>query len=96
MSPEAIAAVVGFILSLALEYLPWFSKWYNGIGDNYQKLIILGFGLVVVAGAFGLGCANLIAPYWPCDGAGAWGAVLAFLAYLAANQATYLVLPKRE
>lgn len=95
MSPEGIAAIVGFVVSLFLEYFPWFSKWYNGLVDNYQRLFALGVGFVVVWAAFGLGCANLLGPYWSCDGAGAWQAVLAFIAYLVANQATYLVLPKR-
>ena len=96
MSPEAIAAIAGFILSILLEYLPWFSKWYQDLGDNLQKLFVLGLGLVVVFGAFGLGCAGLINPYWPCDGLGAWAAFLAFLAYIGVNQATYLVLPKKK
>ena len=95
MSPEAIAAIAGFVLSLLLEYLPWFSKWYNDKENNLQKLIVLGLGFVVVYGAFGLGCGGLITPYWSCSWLGAWSALLAFLAYLGVNQATYLVLPKR-
>ena len=95
MSPEQIAAVAGVIISLLLEYLPWFSKWYNNLEDNMQRLIVLGAGFVVVGGAFGLGCAGLLGSYWLCTTAGAWEAVLAFIAYLMASQATYLVLPKR-
>lgn len=96
MSPEQIAAVVGVVVSLLLEYLPKFSTWFNALADNYQKLITLGIGFVVVAGAFGLGCAGLLGPYWACDYAGGWQAVLAFVAYVIANQATYLVLPKKS
>ena len=95
MDPTQIAAIAGFILALSLEYLPWFSKWYNALENNLQKLIVLGLGFVVVYGAFGLGCAGLIAPYWACSWLGAWSALLAFLAYLGVSQATYLVLPKR-
>jgi len=95
MTPEQITAIVGFVVALLLEYLPWFSTWYNKLEDNFQRLFALGAGFVVVTAAFGLGCAGLLGPYWVCDGPGGWDAFLAFLAYLVANQATYLVLPKR-
>lgn len=95
MNPEQIAALAGVLLSLALEYFPFFSDWYNGQDDNVQKLIVLASGLVVVAGTFGLGCAALIASPWPCDGPGVWQAVLAFVAFVLASQGTYLVLPKK-
>jgi sterol desaturase/sphingolipid hydroxylase (fatty acid hydroxylase superfamily) len=95
MTPEQIAAVAGFVLSLLLEYAPKFSDWYNGLPDNMQKLVVIALGLVVVGGEFGLGCAGLVKPIWVCTAAGAWEAVLAFVAYLVANQATYVVLPRK-
>jgi hypothetical protein len=96
MTPEAIAAVVGIVVSLLLEYVPKFKDWYNGLPDGQQKLFAVGIGFVVVAGAFGLGCAGLIAPFWACGWAGAWSAVIAFLAYVLANQTTYALFLKKS
>ena len=96
MTPEIIAAIVGFVVSIALEYIPVFKDWYNGLPDSQQKLFALGVGFVVVFGAFGLGCAGLLAPYWACDGVGAWAAFLAWIAYVLANQASYALFFKKD
>ncbi|MHA1940997.1 MAG: hypothetical protein ACW97P_04645 [Candidatus Hodarchaeales archaeon] len=92
MTPEAIAAVVGVVISLGLEYFPKVSDWYSALSEGYKKLYALGIGLVVAAVAFGLGCANLVVPYWSCDGAGAWDAFLVWGAYVLANQTTFALV----
>ena len=96
MTPEAIAAIVGVVISLILEYVPKVKSWYNAQGDTQQKLVTLGVGLVVVAAIFGLGCANLLSPYWTCDWAGGYNAALVFLAYVLANQTTYALFLKKD
>ncbi len=96
MTPAMIAGIVGVIVSLCLQYIPKFKDWYNALADTYQKLFTLGIGLVVVFGAFGLGCANVITQYWPCTGQGAITALGAFLAYIGANQATYALFLKND
>ena len=96
MSPEQIAAIVGIVVSLALEYIPVFKDWYNSLPDSQQKLLALGVGFGVVAGAFGLGCWGLMAPYWACSWPGAWDALLVWLAYVLANQATYAIFLKKD
>ena len=96
MTPEMIAAIVGVVISLGLEFIPKVNGWYNALQDSYQKLFTLGVGFVVVAVAFGLGCTNLLVPYWACDWAGVYNAVLAFLAYVLANQTTYALFLKKN
>ena len=96
MTPELIAGFVGILLSLAMEFVPKFSDWYNALDDTKQKLVPVVVGLVVVYGAFGLGCISLIAAYWACTGLGAWDAMAAFLAFLLANQTTYAVFLKKD
>lgn len=94
MTPEQIAAVVGIVVSLLLEYLPVFKDWYNNLPDSQQKLVAVGIGALVVVCAFGLGCTGLIEPYWACEWLGVWQAALAFLAYVLANQLTYVFMKK--
>jgi len=96
MTPELIAGLVGVAFSLGMEYIPWFANWYNALEDVKQRLVPVGLGLVVVYGAFGLGCISLIVVYWPCTGLGAYEALKALLAFYLANQTTYAVFLKKE
>lgn len=96
LTPEQLFAFAlsGVILSLCFEYFPKFGEWYNSLADNIQRLIVLGTGLVVVLGSFGLTCLAVLALPWACTWPGLYDAVLAFVAFIVANQVTYLVLPK--
>ena len=100
MSPELIAYIVGVVISLLMEYAIYkgwrFAEWFNGLSDTEQKLFMLGVGLVVVYGAFGLGCLALIPTYWACTTAGAVLALKAWLAYVFANQTTYALFLKKS
>lgn len=101
MSVELIAGIVGFITSLALEYFPKLGNfdlagWYTALTNAQKKLVAAGIGLVVVFGALGLGCANVLAsPYFPCTGQGALMALAAWWAYFTANQVTFSILINR-
>jgi hypothetical protein len=88
-------AVTGTVVSLVLEYFPKLNVWYNAQPDRIQKLLILGSGLVVVLGAFGLSCAGLLVGLpWACTWASVWDVVASYLAFVFATQGTYLVTPK--
>lgn len=94
MTPTEITAIAAVILSVLFEYVPGLSTWYNALTDTKQRLVMLGVLFVTVAGAFGLSCAGWL-DAWPCTQAGAKDAVFAFVLALAANQATYTILPKK-
>lgn len=88
-------AVAGTVVSLSLEYFPKLNVWFNGQPDNIQKLIVLGSGVVVVLGVFGLNCLDfLFSLPWACSTLGLKEAVVAFFAYILSTQGTYLVTPK--
>lgn len=93
MTVELISALAGILISLAFEFIPGVEGWYNGLPKQYKRLFMVGALALVVGGAFGLSCANLLALF-PCTGAGAWLAVQAFVAALVANQSVHLVLKK--
>jgi hypothetical protein len=89
-------AVAGVIVSLALEYFPRLSVWYNALADNIQKLIVLGSGLVVVLGAFGLDCLGFVVDVesWVCTTQSLFSVLSAYLVFIASTQGTYLITPK--
>jgi hypothetical protein len=90
-------AVSGVVVSLALEYFPKLNAWYNALADNIQRLVVLGSGLLVVLGAFGLNCVEFVVsiPSWACTTNTLISVLAAFLVYIFSTQATYLVTPKK-
>ncbi len=98
LTPEQLFAFAlsGVIVALVLEYFPKVADWYNALADNIQRLIVLGSGLVVVLGAFGLTCLEIIALPWVCTWPGLYDATLAYVAFIVASQSAYLVLPKPD
>ena len=93
MEVSAISAIAGILVSLVLEFIPGVEGWYAKFTPQEKRLVMLGSLFLVVAGAFGLSCANLVEAF-ACSGAGAWTAVLAFVAALVANQSVHLLLKK--
>lgn len=94
MSAEELVAIAGVIISMLFEYLPKLHDWYNAQPDNYQRLMMLGLMLAAALGAYGLSCAGVV-DAWACDKGGLLSMIKVFLAAVIANQATYVVLPRR-
>ena len=93
MDALAPGAVLGVVISLLFEYVPGFSAWYNGLEDNYQRLVMLGVLALIVGGAFALSCAGWES-FYACDQLGAKDAVYAFVGALVGSQGAYLISPK--
>jgi len=97
MNPELLSSLAGIGLSLLFSYIPGAADWYAARDSIQKRLIMLGLLLVVTAVTFGLACANL-APESisiTCDRPGAIALIQAFIAAAIANQATYMLSPKR-
>ena len=95
---EAINGIAAILISLAMSYFPGVSAWYQALSGEHKRLVMLGLlalGTVVV---MGLVCAGLGAEFGlevACNRAGLILIARAFIAALVANQATYLITPKR-
>ena len=88
-------AIAGTVVSLLLEYFPKLNTWFNGQPDNLQKLIVLGSGVLVVLGVFGLNCLDFLFDLsWACSLVGLKEVTVAFFAYILSTQGTYLITPK--
>lgn len=97
LTPNSIFAFasLGTAWSLVLEYLPKLNTWYNALPDNVQRLVVLGSGAVLVLGAFGLNCLQVIVPAWACSVHSLSDVLFAYGSFVFASQATYLVTPKK-
>lgn len=95
ITPEWLALVAGAVLSLLFSYVPGLSDWYATLDGTRKRLVMAGLLLVVAGGAFGLGCAGILAGV-DCSRNGAVNAVYAFILALMANQSTYAISPQRR
>jgi hypothetical protein len=93
MTPEQVIAIGAAVISLLMEYIPPFSTWYEKLSPGYKRLFMAGLLFVIVAGAFGLSCAGLLAVF-VCTLAGVWSAVQVWLFAIAINQGIHLVFKK--
>jgi len=94
MTAEQLAAIAGVVLSLAFSYIPGLSDWYTPLDPVKKSLIMAGVLVAVAIAVFALACGNLVV-YVTCDKAGALGLVSALIAALVANQATFMLSPRR-
>lgn len=95
---EAINGLAAILISLAVSYIPGVSAWYQALSGEYKRLVMLGLLAAGTAAIIGLVCAGLGAEFGlevACNRAGLILIVRAFIAALVANQATYLMTPKR-
>ena len=60
LTPEALAAIFGTVLSLLLTYVPGLNGRYAALPEDVKKAF-MGVGLLVVSfGVFGLACAPVL------------------------------------
>jgi hypothetical protein len=91
----------GSLLSLAFEYFPGFSPWFNALEDNKQRGLVALVLLLVPLAAFGLSCAGWMQGLWPelagsCDQLGVQTYIRGYVLALIANQSTHRILPKED
>jgi hypothetical protein len=96
MTPENLAAAVGVLVAVALQYFPRLKDWYDLKTENEKKLIAIGVGFVVVAVAFVVGCFDLPVSYWVCTTDGAYEALQVWGVYVLTNQTTYALAFNRK
>jgi len=91
---QLLSGAFGLVVSLIFSYAPKIKEWYyQKLDEKYRGLVMVGVSVVVSAALFGLGCAAVISGV-ACDKQGAIELVKAWVAFLVANQATYLLAPK--
>ena len=95
VTAELIGSAAGIFLSLLFALVPGFSGWFDNLDATKKRLIMLG-SLVVVSGAvFGISCAQL-ETWVVCSTSGAWGLGKIFVSTLVANQAAFVITPKKK
>lgn len=100
MTPQALSATAGILLSLIFSYTPGISTWYAVQSREAKQAIMLGLLLIISLGAFGLACAGMLYQMFgiqiTCDQAGGMELATAFFSALIANQAVFLASPQTK
>ncbi|MGB6423169.1 MAG: hypothetical protein WBF05_15150 [Anaerolineales bacterium] len=108
MTGSTLAALAASLLSLLFSYIPGFKDWYSPKDPYLKRLIMLALVIVVAMGAFSLafvfgprmhafaGLADDFSIKVSCDAFGTWGLVRAVIAAVAANQAVFLISPRKS
>ncbi len=99
MSAELLSAVAGALISLLCSYIPGLSDWYAAQDGVHKRLWMLAALCVVAAASLGLACLGIVqaggVALPACSAGGLQTLIEALVIALAANQATYLISPKR-
>lgn len=93
-TPEAFSLLSAFLLAAVFEKFGWIKVAWDELTSEGKQLVMWIFLAILVFGAFGLSCANIIAAF-PCT----WpdGFMLAAMTFLLAagvNQGTHRLLRK--
>lgn len=99
VTPESLAAVAGFLLSLAFFYIPGLNTWYNALGNqengSEKKSAVMGVAILACAvGAFALNCFSVVNFGLVCTPQGVFELLVCIVYALAANQGTYTITRK--
>ncbi len=94
MDANTLSATAGILLSLIFAYVPGVSKWFEALDGLYKRLVMAGALVLVSAGSVALSCWGIV-PGVSCDQAGVIELVKAFISALVANQATFVIEPKK-
>jgi len=101
MSDTQLSLFAGFLLSLAFSYIPRLREWYDTKDATTKRLIMAGALLLVALGVFAMACGNVLSALplaftVTCDSNGAVALAMNFVLALMANQATFLISPRRK
>jgi hypothetical protein len=95
MSVEQLSSIAAVVLSLFFSYVPGVKGWYEKLDGEWKRLIMAGLLLVVAGGAYGVSCLQWFSSSVACDAGGGLKLLQVFLAALIANQATFMISPKK-
>lgn len=93
LNPEFIAGVLGFVMSIVLEYFPGIKTWYDTQQKGIKALIALGLSALIGFAILGFNCAG----WWPgklpaiaCSWIGVQDLLIMIGVAWLSSQATYL------
>ena len=98
-SAEFLTAAGGVLLSLGFSYIPGLQARFDQLDGTGKRLVMLSLLALTSLSIFGLAClqwgSSLGLQGVTCNQAGALGQARVFVLAVIANQATYLISPRK-
>jgi len=94
MTPELLSSIAGIALSLALSYIPGLAELYASLTPVCKRLSMLFLLAASVGLIYGLSCSGWIV-FVACSKASLLQLLSCLVQALVANQATFLISPRR-
>ena len=95
MTSETLSTTAGMVLSLVFSYATMVRDKFETL-NPFQKRAVMGICIIGVGiASFALGCAGLT-NYVTCDQPGMVGVIRSVIDALVANQAMFLLTPKKN
>ena len=95
LTPEALAAIAGVVLSFGFSYIPGLNVWYAALDGVHKRLIMAILIIVVGLAAFGLTCAGILNAGIPCAQEGVVKLIWLIIVALMANQSAFMITPQK-
>lgn len=95
MNVELLTSLAGGVLSLVFSYAPNVSTWFESLTPTQKRLVMLLLLTLVALGVMGAACWTPY-QYTECSEAGAWQLLEVWIGAVIANQATFLIAPKKD
>jgi len=99
MTVEILTGYAAATLSLLVAYVPGLNTWFEGLSGIYKRLVMLVLLFIVSLGALGIACtgnADVFGLTTICDYNGMVALARVFATAVIANQATFLITPKKH
>lgn len=93
LSGKWLAGALFVLVSVGLEYVPWFADWWDEVQSDVKRLVVAGAGAVMVAALVALHYAGAFNLDVPTDGWAVAGEALnAWLAFVGGDWAVWSLL----
>jgi hypothetical protein len=92
-TPDALALIVGVVLTLAFSYFPGLNTWFAAKEPTFKRLFMLIILALTALAIFGLSCASVVTGV-TCDKPGVLQMITIFILAVIANQSAYSISPQ--
>ncbi len=96
LSPEAVAAVLAGIVSLAFTFIPGLNAKFAALADDVKRAIMGGLSALIAVAIYLIACTPALSAGFPfaCPTGGVWELVMIVFLAVTVNQGVFMGTPK--
>jgi hypothetical protein len=96
LTPEAVAAVLAGIMSLAFTLIPGLNAKFAALSEDVKRAVQAGLSVLIAVVIYAVACTPSISAGFPfaCPTGGAWGLLVTIFLAVTINQGVYAGTPR--